>query len=107
MLYRGPGFLAAVYFGSTPTPPPRLSRQKDRPATHRKTEKERQVGDGRWEGDGRGAESYDRKKALSMVFYKPLNTLWVPHNCQEEEVDLGVVGVFGCRSVEEGQNVAG
>jgi hypothetical protein len=42
-----------------------------------------------------------------MVFYKPLNTLWVPHNCQEEEVDLGVVGVFGCRSVEEGQNVAG
>jgi hypothetical protein len=42
-----------------------------------------------------------------MVFNKPFNTLWVPHNCQEEEVDLGAVGVFGCMSVQERQKVAG
>jgi hypothetical protein len=44
--YRGPGFLAVVIFRSTPTPSP-LSRQKAGPATHRKTEKERQLVDGR------------------------------------------------------------
>jgi hypothetical protein len=46
--YRGPGFLAVVLFGSSPTPSP-LSRQLARSATHRKTEKERQVADRRRE----------------------------------------------------------
>jgi hypothetical protein len=43
MVYRGPGFLSVVWFGSSPTSP--LSRQKARPATHRKTDKKRQCAD--------------------------------------------------------------
>jgi hypothetical protein len=37
MIYKGPGFLAIIWFGSSPTPSE---------ATHRKTEKERQLADG-------------------------------------------------------------
>ncbi len=47
--------------------PQPLSRQKARPATHRKTEKERQLVDGRdvW-GDGGGAQSFYSEKAWSF-----------------------------------------
>ncbi len=51
MIYRGPGFLAVVWFGFSPIHSLTLTRRKARPATHRKTEKERQVADGR---GGRG-----------------------------------------------------
>jgi hypothetical protein len=56
MIYRRPGFLAVVIL-LLPHPLP-LSPQYDGPATHRKTEKERQLADGR-EGKrgGRGAKS--------------------------------------------------
>jgi len=42
----------------------------------RKTEKERQLADGRgWEGGGRGAESYDRNKAWSSINHTILSGL--------------------------------
>ncbi len=47
------------------------------PPTYRKTEKEKQFAYGR--GGGRGAESYDRKKAWS--FNNHLITLWVEGLC--------------------------
>jgi hypothetical protein len=53
---RGLGFLAVGWFGSMPTPYPPLSRQYARPATHRKTEKERQPADARGGGKGVGVE---------------------------------------------------
>ncbi len=64
MIYWGPGFLAVVWFGSSPHP--LHPRQKARPATHRKNEKERQ----RWERGGRvwgGAKNYVSNKALSSI----------------------------------------
>ncbi len=45
-----------------PTPPPKPPVRKLEPATHRKTEKERQIYEWRWGGGGRGAESYDCKR---------------------------------------------
>ncbi len=51
--------------------PLRLSHQQARPATHRKTEKERHLADGNWRGKGLGGgrwdESYDFKKAWSST----------------------------------------
>ncbi len=58
------------WYDSPPRPPqpPPPPRKHARPATHRKTEKERQLVDGiGGEGDGRGAESYDHKKAWSSI----------------------------------------
>jgi hypothetical protein len=37
---------------------------------HRKTKKERHLADGRWEGGGRGAEPFDRKKLGPPVTIK-------------------------------------
>ena len=58
MIYRGPGFLAFVWFGSSPTPSPPFSSVNSK-ATHRKTEKDRQLANDRGggKGGGRGAES--------------------------------------------------
>ncbi len=52
-----------IWLLADPPPPVR----KLEPATHRETEKERQVDDGRVEGWGRGAESYVHKKAWSSI----------------------------------------
>jgi hypothetical protein len=60
MIYRGPGFLAVVWFGSTPTPSSPLSRQQVLSLP---------VCDG-WrdgEGMGRGAKSHDCEKALPSI----------------------------------------
>jgi hypothetical protein len=71
MIFRGPGFLAIVWFDSSPAPSPSLFLQQVRTgvATHRKTEEERQVaklltggGTGGW-----GAKSYDGEKAWSSI----------------------------------------
>ncbi len=49
-----------------PSPPP--PRQYARPATHRKTEKEKRLADdGGRERGGRGAKSFDRKKAWPSI----------------------------------------
>jgi hypothetical protein len=55
-------------------PPFPLSRQKARPPTHRKTEKERQLADGR--RGRRWARSRIIKPQERLVLYKPFNTLW-------------------------------
>ncbi len=50
------------------------SLQYARLATHRKTEKERQLADGRvWEGGGLGAELYNRKKAWPSMNHSMLS----------------------------------
>ncbi len=62
MIYRGPGFLAAYDLA----PYPALL-----PATYRKTEKQRQLADGRGdEGDGRVAESYTTRKSGLLQIMK-------------------------------------
>jgi hypothetical protein len=40
---------------------------------YRKTEKERQLADGRWTGDGQGAES-QKPQEESLVLYESFNT---------------------------------
>ncbi len=56
-----------IFLRVQPLVPP-LCRQQARPATRRKTEKERQFAKGRWgQGVGLGDESYNRKKAWSFV----------------------------------------
>jgi hypothetical protein len=57
MISRGPGFLAVV----------KVCLPKARPATHRRTEKEIQLSDGKEGGRARGAKLYHRKKAWSSV----------------------------------------
>ncbi len=77
MIYRGPGFLVVLWFGSSPnraTPFP-LSPQQARPAIHRNTEKERQLAVGRG-GGGWGAETYDRTKAWSSINHSIFFGLW-------------------------------
>ncbi len=61
MIYREPGFLAAVCFGSSPTPSP-LSVSHSSCVAGRAYWLER--GD---VGGGRGAQSYDGEKAWSSI----------------------------------------
>ncbi len=62
--------LAVILFGSLHTLP--LSHQQIRLATHRKTEKEKHLVDGRWGGGGGGAKSYDSEKIWSSINYSIL-----------------------------------
>ncbi len=55
-------------------PPFHLSRQKARPPTHRKTEKERQLADGR--GRKGWARSRILKPQVRLALYKSFSTLW-------------------------------
>jgi hypothetical protein len=58
-----------------------------RPAKHRKTEKERQLADGRrrGEGGGRGTESYDCKKAWSSINHSILSYRYLLNNLLPRE----------------------
>jgi hypothetical protein len=58
LIYRGLGFLAVVWCGSSPTPYPPLPFVSS-PATQRKTEKERQAADGRG-----GERGWERKRII-------------------------------------------
>jgi len=59
----------------------RLFRLKARPATHRKNEQERRLSDGRGSsGGGRGAESYDRKKAWFSINQSVLSGMYVANS---------------------------
>ncbi len=64
-IYRGPGFLAVIWFGSTPNPHPPVSKLHRR---HKTTEKERQLADGK---GGRGRPPHE-----SLTIYRSFNPLW-------------------------------
>jgi hypothetical protein len=74
-IYRGQGFLAFVWFCSSPPPHPHSPESKLDPPTDRKTEKERQVADGRGEGGGWMRSQIIRWRE-SLALYKSFNTLW-------------------------------
>ncbi len=82
-IYKEPGFLAVVWFGSAPTPFP--SPSPSRRATHMKTEKERQLADrrGGWKGRGLARIRILRPQS-SLVLCKSFNTLW----CGQRKVYL-------------------
>jgi hypothetical protein len=63
MIYRGPD-RCMIWL---------LSRQETRPATHRKTEKERQLADGRGVGGGGGAKSYEGEKTWPSINHSILS----------------------------------
>ncbi len=67
MIYRGSGFLAVVWFGSSRIPLPLAPASKrDRWHTGRLRKREKMlIEEGR--GGGRATESYDRKKAFSYI----------------------------------------
>ncbi len=57
MIFRGPNFLAVVWFGSTTTLPPILHSVSSTGDTQEDWERETSCWRERWEGGGRGAES--------------------------------------------------
>ncbi len=75
MLHRGPGFLAAVWFGSSPSFSPLSICNRDRRYTGRPRKRDNLLmltGD-RGGGGGRGAESCDRKKAWPSINHSILS----------------------------------
>jgi hypothetical protein len=73
MIYRGPGFLAVVWFGSTPTPTSPVSKVDQRHTTQEDWERETIRWRERGKGGGRGAESCDRMKARSVINHSILS----------------------------------
>ncbi len=68
MIYRETAFLRSYDLAPRPSPPTPLSRQQALPATHRNTEKERQLSEKRGGRRGRrGAKSYNHKKAWPFI----------------------------------------
>ncbi len=69
MIYRGHGFLVAVWFGSYPTfsPISKLGREWEK-------QKICLGGGGGGRGGGKGAKTYDDEKALSSIAF---NILWI------------------------------
>jgi hypothetical protein len=77
MINRGAGFLAVVLFVYSPTPlspSPSVRSIRTTGDTQVKTEKERQLADGRG-GEGVGEEQIIRWRE-SLVLYKSFNILW-------------------------------
>ncbi len=76
-IYRGRGFLAVVWFGSTPTLSPPSPVNSWINVTHADWEREttcwRRGGRGR--GDGYGAELYDNKRAWPFIDHSILSVL--------------------------------
>ncbi len=75
LTYRGPGFLAVIWFGSSPTPSPPLPSVSSTGDTQEDWEKIDNLlpGEGGGEGCGRRAESYDRKTVWSSVKHSILS----------------------------------
>jgi hypothetical protein len=95
MIYRGPGFLAIVLFGYSPAHPPASSVSKQAlPATHRKTEKQRQLADVRGGGGGGRAKSYDSEKAWSSINHSTLYGLGSCLKINEAGRDLPPISVY-------------
>ncbi len=74
-IYRRPGFLAVVWFGSSPSPfPPSLVSKLDRRHTGRLRKRDNLLTGKGGDGDGgRGAESYVRKKAWPSINHSILS----------------------------------
>ncbi len=75
IIYRGPGFLTVVCFGSSPPPLSPSLFSKLTGNTQEDLERETTCWGERGKGGGRGAESYVWPQE-SMVLYKSFNTLW-------------------------------
>ncbi len=73
-LFRPESFERFIGGDSAPRPPLPPLPLVSWTATHRKTEKERQLADGR-EDEGGGAESFDRKKAWPSINHSILSDL--------------------------------
>ncbi len=71
MDYRGPGFLAIVWFGSFPHPPSPVSKLEGRPAWERETTCWREMGRGGGGGEGR---SPIIRWLASLFLYNTLKT---------------------------------
>jgi hypothetical protein len=70
MIYRGPGFLAILWFGSSPPPLPSVSSTGD-------TQEDWEKKPTWWQkGGGRGRSRIIRPQE-SLVLFKSFNTLWV------------------------------
>ncbi len=76
IIYRGPGFLAVVWYGSFPTPIPPLSRQKARPGRLRK--RDYSILADRWEGEGVGEEPNQARKPGPLQIIQYSLGVWIP-----------------------------
>ncbi len=78
MFYRGQGFFAVIWFGSSPHPIPPLPSVSTRPGTQRKTEKEIQLAD-KSGGEGVGEEpnqTTTRKPCPISIIQYPLPSIY-------------------------------
>ncbi len=82
MIYGGPGFLAVVWFGSSPTPPPPPSvsstRKTGRLRRTGRLRKSENLLKGEGGGGGRGSESCDHEKAWSSINHAVLSAPQLP-----------------------------
>ncbi len=76
MVYRGPGFLAVIWVGSSPTPPPSPVSKLERRRTGRLRKRAKLPTE---EGGKRAGEEPNRRRPReSLVLYKSVNTLCLP-----------------------------
>jgi hypothetical protein len=94
LMYRGPGFLVVVLFGSQPTPPA-LSCQQVVALSQSSCVSPAKLADG--EGGGGGAKSYDGRKAWSSIKYSILSDNTRPQGCYSETgVQIAMERNFVC-----------
>ncbi len=74
LIYRGPGFLAVAWFGSTSTPPPSPPPQQ-LVSPFQSSQSPVELTDGRGGGGGRGAKSNDIEKAWPSINHSILSVL--------------------------------
>jgi hypothetical protein len=74
MIYRGPGYLAVIWFGSSLS---LLSRQQVTSLSQSSYVSPFELTDGREGGAGRGAESYFREKAWSSINHSIFSALYL------------------------------
>jgi hypothetical protein len=81
-IYKGPCFLAVLWFGSSPTRHPPLPSLPSVSTTNRKIEKERQLSD---KGQGGMGKSQNVRRQESLVLYNSLNILCVNPLCLRKQ----------------------
>ncbi len=84
-IYGGPGFLAVVWFASSPTPPPPPLSKLDKRHTARLRKRDNLLtGEGGW----------SRRPPESLVLYKTSNTLWISHKYAHAVLSTYVFKLF-------------